>query len=189
MMLWILTVIVCCKFVTSSEVKNTTFVFDNILQKISIRFKNIHDKARYFHFHGEKCTSYLYKKEGNFELITTNGTNHEIYKAPLDKKLYFEAHPFTINGNLMQLALKQGKVICSGFDYLTFLAEVTELIISDVEPSKVLYKQHSDHMELLSLLITIPLCIIILFSNRDFLSRKLGIKYSPTETESENSWI
>ena len=172
-MLRFLTVFVFVKLTGSSDVSNNTFVFDNMLQKISVRFKNVNDKDRYFHFHGEQCTTYLYKKEGNFELITANGTNHEIYVAPFDEKLHFETNPFTVNGNLMQLALKQGKVTCAGFDYLTFLAEITELLISVGETDKLLYKQHGEHMELLSLLVAVPLCVIILFSNRDFLKRQL----------------
>ena len=152
------------------------FMFSNVLEKISIRFEIRNDSKQYFHFVGEMCTAYLYKNKINptkgyiFELDIVNGSNYELYTAPLDDKLYFEGFPFSINGNLMQLTKKKGDVECYGFKSLTFFEKVSELIVAVAVPSKVLYKEHRNHIELLSLLATVPLCIIIFYLKRNSLN-------------------
>ena len=157
------------------------FMFSNVLQKISIRFEITNETKQYFHFVGEMCTAYLYKNNSRiepiFELSIVNGSNREVYTSPLDNKLYFEGFPFSINGNLMRLTSKKGNVECYGFKSLTFFEKVTELIISDVIPSRVLYKEHRNHIELLSLLATVLLCIIIFYAKRQHL-KQIGEIYS-----------
>ena len=160
-------------FLITSVASNVSFSFDNAL-KLSVAFKNITDKQNYFHFHGENCTTYLYRKSGNFELITTSGQDHEIYTSPLDENLYFETIPYSINGKLMSLKLRQNNVTCFGYQYLTFLAPINNLVISNFETAPIIYKTNNNHLELLSLLISVPLCIVILISNRHALTRKIA---------------
>ena len=174
------------------------FFFVNVLQRLSIRFTLVNNTEDFFLFHGIKCTSYLYKKQSDFELKIANGYNHEIYNSPLDDKLYFETNPFKINGKLMNLTQKQGSLQCVGYKYLAFLAEVSELTISDTLEKKIVNVSElaishilekdlickNNHIDLLALLIAIPLCVIILLSNRDLLAKYLGIKrYIPTRQE------
>ena len=160
-----------------------TFMFSNVMQ-LSLRFEITNDTEYYFHFVGETCSAYLYKNvaddEPIFELDIYNGLGHEVYTSPLADELFFEGYPFSINGNLMQLTSQTGAVECSRFTFLSFYATVTELIIADVvtAPRKAIYKEHESHLELLSLLATLPLCIIIFYLKREKSANQIGYKHS-----------
>ena len=152
----------------ANEIHGNRLAFTNVLQKISVRFE-VTNKTEFFYFIGPSCSAYLFKnlKTFVFQLNLVNGSNHDVYTASLEDSLYFQGYPYYINGNLMQLNSKKGVVTCEEFNTLTFFETVNELIISDVPLSKVLYKEQSTHIELLSLLATVPLCGIIFYLKRN----------------------
>ena len=153
------------------EIQGRHLMFSNVLEKISVRFE-VTNMTEYFYFTGPSCTVYLFKNLKTtrpgpvFQLNIVNDSNHDVYTAPLSDSLYFEGYPYAINGNLMKLKSKKGIVKCESLKTLTFFEKVSELLISEAVPSKVLFKKESSHLELLSLLVTIPLCIIIFYLKR-----------------------
>ena len=189
MFILILTIIVgsrTIKAISNDDFRNCSerFVFLNLLQKISVDFNSINAAKEFLLFHGENCTIYLYKKTEHFELQISNGYNQEIYISPLDKKLYFETNPFRINGDLMSLNFTQGSVHCVGFEYLAILAGISRFSISDSLEQSLGYKK--DRIDLLAFLIAIPLSIIIILTNRDYLMNNLGLKkYTSTSQETD----